>query len=278
MVSKSILNVLRTAAPALALCLLVQNQTAAADDYASAERVSAARGHYARARTLLVEALAEFERGRRIARPDILLDPEEWRLSVVSRTEELNRVLDPQPRVTRSGTRFKANSLLIQTGGQPRVPIESSVRGSSTFGEEQRAEELKRARELEAARQTVKEKPVEKEIPVDSTRNLVRSIIADTPPAPQVDDAVEAPAIAEPSEPIAPEEPVAAAAEAATPQVPARAAMSASSKTAEPEMAFDEEFENEEFLEEDNEEISKAIEDAIKARLKRIDGAETKPQ
>lgn len=268
----------RTTAAAAAAAVMTLPQYAAADDYASAERVAAARGHYARARTLLVEALAEFERGRRIARPDILLDPEEWRLSVVSRTEELNRVLDPQPRVTRSGTRFKANRMLIQTGGQPRIPVDTGVRSSNTFGEEQRAEELRRARELEAARQTVKEKPVENEIPVDSTRNLVRSIIAETPPAPQLAD--DAPA---PAEPAMNEEPTAnAEAESATPKMPARAALSApaapAAEAASPEMAFDEEFEDEAFLEEDNEEISKAIEDAIKARLKRIDGADAQPQ
>ena len=55
--------------------------------YASVERTSAARGHYARARALLVEALAEFEQGRRLARPDMLIDSEEWRISLISRTE-----------------------------------------------------------------------------------------------------------------------------------------------------------------------------------------------
>src|SRR5262245_14377507 len=44
--------------------------------YAGDERSAAAMGHYARAKTMLVEALAEFERGRSIARPDLLIDPE----------------------------------------------------------------------------------------------------------------------------------------------------------------------------------------------------------
>lgn len=269
-------KVLCSAAAAAAMVLLMETRIAQADDYASAERAEAARGHYARARTLLVEALAEFERGRRIARPDILLDPEEWRLSVVSRTEELNRVLDPQPRVTRSGTRFKANPLLIQDEGRPRTPVQTGVYSSNNFGEEQRAAEIQRAKELEAARKTVSQKPVEKAIPVDSTRNLVRSIIAETPPAPTVN---EEPIVAEPAEPIEPALPAEPAAAATpSPKVAPRAAIGAGAAATEPELAFDEEFKDEEFPEEDNEEISKAIEEAIKARLQRVDGAEPAPQ
>lgn len=86
-------------------------QTAAADQYASSERSAAAVGHYARARAMLVEALAEFEAGRRIARPDLLLNSEQWRTAVVSRAEDLNRILDPQPRVTRSGVAFQVGGL-----------------------------------------------------------------------------------------------------------------------------------------------------------------------
>ncbi|MCB0360388.1 MAG: hypothetical protein KDD44_12155, partial [Bdellovibrionales bacterium] len=48
--------------------------TTHAEEYASDQRAEAARGHYARARALLIEALAEFDRGRRSARPDVLRD------------------------------------------------------------------------------------------------------------------------------------------------------------------------------------------------------------
>ncbi len=88
-----------------------------ADEYASPERTAAAVGHYARARALLIQALDEFEQGRKIARPDLLLDADEFRIALVSRAEELNRVLDPQPKVTRSGVRFKGSPDLI---GDPR--------------------------------------------------------------------------------------------------------------------------------------------------------------
>lgn len=85
-----------------------------AQSYASSERSAAALGHYARARAMLIEALAEFEEGKRLANPDLLIDSEQWRLTVVSRAEELNRVLDPKPKVTRSGVRYKAHKRFIR--------------------------------------------------------------------------------------------------------------------------------------------------------------------
>ena len=94
---------------------------AIADEYASPERTAAAVGHYARARSLLVQALDEFEQGRKIARPDLLLDSEEFRISLVSRAEELNRVLDPQPKVTRSGVRFKGAPDLVRDPRSEKV-------------------------------------------------------------------------------------------------------------------------------------------------------------
>ena len=94
-----------------------------ADEYASPERTAAAVGHYARARALLMQALDEFEQGRKIARPDLLLDADEFRISLVSRADELNRVLDPQPKVTRSGVRFKGSPDLVR---DPRKEKSSS--------------------------------------------------------------------------------------------------------------------------------------------------------
>ncbi len=112
-----------------------------ATTYASAERQDAAVGHYARARALLVEALAEFEQARSVARPDLLLDPEDWRLTIISKTEELNRLLDPQPRVTRSGVRFKANQALIRTDRSSRASL-GGAQDSNYAGEAQIEKEL----------------------------------------------------------------------------------------------------------------------------------------
>ena len=119
---------------------------ARADEYAAKERSNAAIGHYARARAMLVEALAEFEQGRKYARPDMLLDPEEWRLSLVSRTEELNRILDPRPRVSREGVRFSANPMLIRREKDRLPPAADGAHTTNTFGEEVRKKDMKAAR------------------------------------------------------------------------------------------------------------------------------------
>lgn len=119
----------------LGVLILTQPRWGYSQQYSSEERSSAAIGHYARARAMLVEALAEFEQARKLARPDLLLDPEQWRSSVVSRAEDLNRVLDPQPRVTRSGVHFKANRLLLRKPGE-QLPSSAAQVKDTTYEEE----------------------------------------------------------------------------------------------------------------------------------------------
>ena len=98
------------------LVLAPGNLAAQAAYEASPERSHAALGHYSRARAMLIEALAEFDQGKRLANPDLLLDSDKWRLTIVSRAEELNKVLDPKPRVTRSGVQYRGEPRLIRHG------------------------------------------------------------------------------------------------------------------------------------------------------------------
>jgi len=147
----------------IAVALLLAVNSAHADTYASGERSQAAIGHYAKARALLVEALGEFEQGRRLAQPDLLLDAEMWRLSVVSRAEDLNRVLDPKPRVTRSGARFKASPKLIRDPEQPYRPLSFGPKDSNTYGETQRAAELEAMRARLGSEPAAEEKIEESE-------------------------------------------------------------------------------------------------------------------
>ena len=58
---------------------------------ANREATAEAIAHFARARALLVTALNEFDRGRKIARPDDLLDPVKWRNTLIDRAEDLER-------------------------------------------------------------------------------------------------------------------------------------------------------------------------------------------
>lgn len=91
-----------------------QGPLAAANlEAAQGETLSKAVGHYARARSLLIEAIREFDRGARTARPDAIIDADEWRSSLVSRAEDLERILSPQPRVTKGGVKFEANTNLL---------------------------------------------------------------------------------------------------------------------------------------------------------------------
>lgn len=162
-----------------------------ADEYAAKERSNAAVGHYARARAMLVEALAEFEQGRKYARPDMLLDAEEWRLSLISRTEELNRLLDPRPRISREGVRFQANKQLIRRERDRTPTVLDGAQATNSFGEEQRKKDMQAARarldkiqaEIEEKERVYEDEPevevVEKAAPAKATGK--KSIQVKTP-------------------------------------------------------------------------------------------------
>ena len=82
----------------------------------SSERLASAIGHYARARALIISAVNEFDQGRKLSDPNPLLDGETWRNAVIDRAEDLERVLDPQPRTTRTGVKFDADPRLLGQG------------------------------------------------------------------------------------------------------------------------------------------------------------------
>jgi hypothetical protein len=83
---------------------------------ARGERLSIAIGHYARARSLLIAAIREFDRGMGKADASPLLDVEEWRGNLITRAQELEKVLDPQPRSSRAGVKYEADPRLL---GEP---------------------------------------------------------------------------------------------------------------------------------------------------------------
>lgn len=79
----------------------------------SRERLAMAIGHYARARSLLLAAIREFDAGYQLADPSGLIDSQKWRATVVRRGQELEKVLDPQPRISSGGVRYNPDSRLI---------------------------------------------------------------------------------------------------------------------------------------------------------------------
>lgn len=82
-------------------------------DGANKQQSAEAVAHYARARALLISAVNEFDKARKIARPDELIDPVRWRNTLIDRAEDLERVLDPQPRASTGGIQFSADPRLL---------------------------------------------------------------------------------------------------------------------------------------------------------------------
>jgi hypothetical protein len=81
---------------------------------ATEEQAAEAVGHYLKARSLLIAAVTEFDDGYKVAKPDSILDSKAWRDSLISRAEDLEKVLAPQPRVTKGGVHFRGDNRLLQ--------------------------------------------------------------------------------------------------------------------------------------------------------------------
>lgn len=92
-------------------------QTSVALERAEGPVLAQAVGHYARSRSLLLAALREFDKADRLVHPGALLDVREWRSDILSRAEDLERVLDPQPRTTETGVYFQPDSRLLGAAG-----------------------------------------------------------------------------------------------------------------------------------------------------------------
>lgn len=122
------------------------SEVRAEGQYAGKERSTVAKAHISRARTLLVEALEEFEESRKYARPDLLLDSEDWRLRVISLTEQLNRVIDPKARVTREGAVFRVPPRLVKREKDNLPIVPDGAKSRSDFGEKDRMESKQNTR------------------------------------------------------------------------------------------------------------------------------------
>jgi hypothetical protein len=82
-------------------------------EQAKGEDLATAIGHYARARSMLLAAIREFDKGLKLANPQILLDVKEFRNTLIDRAEDLERVIAPQPKATRKGVQFAPDSRLL---------------------------------------------------------------------------------------------------------------------------------------------------------------------
>jgi hypothetical protein len=86
----------------------------------SEEEKAAAVGHYARSRSLLIAALREFDQGYKLAKPDAIIDSKQWRDDLISRAEDLERILAPQARASKFGVKYDADPRLLGAAGEAK--------------------------------------------------------------------------------------------------------------------------------------------------------------
>lgn len=82
-------------------------------EQATDAQIKKSQGHFARARSLLIAAINEFDRGTKVANPESLLDVSRFRTTLIDRAEELERILDPQPRTSKEGVKFSPDTRLL---------------------------------------------------------------------------------------------------------------------------------------------------------------------
>lgn len=131
---------------AILFAALGGNEAEAQARYASKERSHSAVAHYARARAMCVETLEEFEAGRRFARPDLMLDAEEWRLTLISLCEQLNRLVDPKVRISTQGVQVASNPRMVRRQRDRLPVVEDGPKARNDIGEQERLKEKQEAR------------------------------------------------------------------------------------------------------------------------------------
>lgn len=187
----------------LVLFLMLSSQAFAQNArYASEQRANAATTYYSRARTMLVEALAEYEQGRRYAQPNMIHDPEEFRLALISLTEELNRLVDPHVKITRDGVRVKANPRMIRRERDRLPEVVDPAQEASDVGEKRRMKEIKEARaRMYAPKEETKVEEID-ETPVEEPKEELTEADRKESVDKIIEDAVEEKATEEKSEEI----------------------------------------------------------------------------
>ncbi len=99
---------------------------------AAGETLAAATGHYARSRSMVLKALQEFDIALKYVDPAVILNIDAWRSTLLDRVEELDRILDIQPKATREGVSFSSTDRPIAKYLEPKkmekkgIPIEKA--------------------------------------------------------------------------------------------------------------------------------------------------------
>ena len=82
-------------------------------DSVSTEVKGAAVGHYNRSRSLIIASINEFDRGYKVANPDMVIDSNKLRQCLLDSAAELEKVTAPQSRDTKAGVKYDADSRLL---------------------------------------------------------------------------------------------------------------------------------------------------------------------
>lgn len=99
------------------LALFIPSSVYAEQSLTSANPQELARGigHYQKAHSLLIAALREFDLGYKIVSTDKVLDSSAWRGSVLEKAKELEVLLAPKAREIKVGSRYNADTRLLNT-------------------------------------------------------------------------------------------------------------------------------------------------------------------
>ena len=76
-------------------------------------RISRATAHYARSRSLIITAIDEFDKAKKLADPSLLLNGDQWRAGLVDKAKQMERVIAPRAREADAGVALPGDSRLL---------------------------------------------------------------------------------------------------------------------------------------------------------------------
>lgn len=92
-------------------------------------RINRATAHYARSRSLLLSAIDEFDKGRQLADPSLLLNGDQWRAGLVEKAKQMERVIAPKAREADAGVALPADSRLLGSDNKIKKAPDTSSKG-----------------------------------------------------------------------------------------------------------------------------------------------------
>jgi len=92
-------------------------------------RINRATAHYARSRSLLLAAIDEFDKGRQLADPSLLLNGDQWRAGLVEKAKQMERVIAPRPREADAGVALPSDSRLLGSDNKIKNAPDATKKG-----------------------------------------------------------------------------------------------------------------------------------------------------